>query len=326
MMAISSGYDEPPKVPKGALGKRICQIVKSVQQGVLTESEGSRLLFDEIAPENVAEALQLIPETFHADIRERVRQMPMSPWDWQRSTRMEFYCGRTPPQISWRHHSECFKNKPVGEALRSYYRERGIFLERTDPTPSLELSFEEVLKLYDNFPGEGRERKPLSEAVAVYVFAWRKRGTQWERPERFASDLSWCPTEPPSFVTLGDSTLGMLWGVLNCFHPWVYRDESGRAVKWAEVSLTTCNHANLSLGQFDLFLTVCRESGNAFKPRHIRLNAPLSYPEFDEVDCANSIRTGKNFQISTGLATEVLCKALLIAKKCRQDDPTPNGE
>jgi len=293
-------------VPIDPFPKRISQIVRSVERGILTRQEGSRLLLDKMSPDNVAEALRLIPEQFHDDIKERVRQMPVSAWDWHRPIRMEFFCGRNPPKVFGNRLSESLEKKPVGDALRSYYRERGIVLERADPTPLLELSIEEILNLYDDWTGERRNYTPLSEAVAIHVFAWRKSGAQWERPENFASDLSWCPAEAPRFIALGDALLGMLWGALNCFHPWVYRDESGRAIRWADVSLTSSDSRRESLDYVDVFLNVCRGAESA-----------------GTNDCATAIRTGKNFQIQGAPSSEVLCKALLIAKKCRQNDPGP---
>ncbi len=315
------------KAPE-SIERRISQITKAFETGILMQGEASRLLFDLFSPDNVADVLKLIPEMFLADIKERVRRMPVSPWDWEHAYRTD-YSGTDSFDTQMRQPTESKFVKPVGLALRSYYKQLGLNLYREDPSLPISFSFEEILELdpTDNLMTPIKDSK-LSAAVAIHIFSWRKRGDQWECPKGYAADLDWRPTDPPTFVNLDDSYLPMLWRTLKYFHPWVFRDANGRGMRWADVNLMTYasqwNFNNgLATGIWDS-IAVVREVGNSSVPTHER-NDENGVPRFNVIDCANSLRSGQNFRIDGLHASEVVCRALLVAKKCRQEDAGPGG-
>src|SRR4051812_42159158 len=76
--------------------KRVRQIVSSFERGILTRPEAGRMLFDLLTVDNLSDVLKLFPELFVDDIKERVRRMPVSPWDWQRSLAIDTFNGSRP--------------------------------------------------------------------------------------------------------------------------------------------------------------------------------------------------------------------------------------
>lgn len=74
-------------------------------------------------------------------------------------------------------------------------------------------------------------------------------------------------------------------------------------------------------------VAVLRQDGNMNIPSHLKpCEEKEGYFDFDDTDLCSAIRSGRNFRVTSGRFQEALCRALLIAKKCRQDDPGPNGE
>lgn len=324
--AVTSGSKEL-RDPFEFVLKRSLQIVKSFERGILTRYEAGSLLFELFTPDNAIDAFKILPEKFQDDIKQRVRQMPVSPWDWLRTIPMDCYTARKPGcniETAFPYRSDDRRLKPICDKLRSHFKEQSVVLEPEDPSPPIAMSLEEILTLEHDLTRWYREKdKLLSEVVAQYIFAWRKSGDQWECPIGRPREMAWCPSTPPTFASLDDLSLPVLWGALKCYHPWVYRNKKGRNVRWADVCLSGYTYEPGMTQTFQDCLIVIRESSNP-KIHHCTQLDENHYHWFDAAMCAELIRAGKNFRIPGCHPAEVLCRALLVAKKCRQDDPPPS--
>jgi hypothetical protein len=322
--------------PERSPEEHVRMILKEWKRGVLRDHEAVEYIFDKV-PVECDWLFRQIPPEFETVVKKTVDQHPLCPWEELRLRGLRSYCR---PGYKAHRSDHLTSHSANYESwitrMRDYYLAKGERLGRREQLPRLEMSLEEIVVLED---GLMRQRPPhrLSESVALHILGWRKLDEEhWEHFTFTRGEgEGWKTCDPPffqDFNVTGDPTVGMLWEKLRNFHPWVYRDSHGKATRWADVCLSdymACDHASQSpmKANSEPSVVVLRQDGNLNIPSHLRPSEDKEgYFDFDDADLCSAIRSGRSFRVVGFRFQEALCRALLIAKKCRQDDLGPSGE
>ncbi len=290
-------------------------------------------MFDTTPPRECEWLLNLVSPEFEVELRQMVAWHPRNPWD---ELRLRYWTNNG--IFSYSSNYESWISR-----FRDYYDVRGEIPSVREELPTLDISLEEIMELEDGFSPRGKH--PLSERVALHVLGWRMTEGTWERLEykSESGNREWTPCDPPFFhdYIKPDSTayvpdgqyVGLLWEKLTKYHPWVRRDHSGKAIRWADVCMTLHNLKYARLREEDSLMkleqipsvVVLRESNELNVPEH-PMRVDYRSRRWDFTDMFSAIRNGRSFRIPGHNFNDVLCRALLIAKKCREDDMGPDGQ
>lgn len=327
--------EQRQSTPERSPEEHVRMVLKEWKRGVLRDHEAVEYIFNKIPIECEWLFLQIPPE-FETILKKSVNQHPLCPWDELRLRGLQSYCGLVKAHQSDYLRSHSANYESWIKRLREYYAAKGERLGRKEQLPRLEKSLEEIVVLED---GLTRQKTPhrLSESVALHVLGWRKQDEEhWEHFTFTKGEgEGWKACDSPFFQDFhitGDPTVGMLWGKLRAFHPWVYRDSARKATRWADVFLTdymSCDHVSQSpmKANGEPSVVVVRQDGSMKIPSHLKpCEEKEGYFDFNDADLCSAIRSGRNFRITGFRFQEALCRALLIAKKCMQEDLGPNGE